>query len=110
MALAPCLLGYGAVASMLDAHKNTVRKGNTYWPWIQNYVADDYVQAVKTGSALLEEHAQKQSPSRIDELVRIFIHATKVRLSKVYSVHVMLTSQMEIGFWNMFPSQAHSLR
>ncbi|KAG5949800.1 hypothetical protein E4U53_005753 [Claviceps sorghi] len=88
MALAPCLLGYGAVAKMLYAHESTRRdEGNTYWPWIQNYVADDYVQAVKLGSELLEEHMQLQSPNRIEELVNVFIHATK----------------MELGFWEMFP-------
>ena len=54
MALAPCLLGYGAVAKMLDAHAETRRdEGNTYWPWIQNYTADDYVEAVRLGSRML---------------------------------------------------------
>jgi hydroxymethylpyrimidine/phosphomethylpyrimidine kinase len=124
MALAPCLLGYFAVARMLhDDTARTVRKGNTYWPWIQNYVADDYVEAVRLGSGmlrapsfsplqsvsvgallrpalvltdcisaseeLLEKHAQLQSPAQIEELVKIFVHATK----------------MEIGFWDMFPHQ-----
>ncbi|KAG6118681.1 hypothetical protein E4U13_008369 [Claviceps humidiphila] len=88
MALAPCLLGYGAVAKMLHTHESTRRGAeNVYWPWIQNYVADDYVQAVRLGSELLEKHMQLQSPTRIEELVKIFIHATK----------------MEIGFWEMFP-------
>ncbi|KAG6159837.1 hypothetical protein E4U37_002345 [Claviceps purpurea] len=88
MALAPCLLGYGAVAKMLHAHESTRRGAeNVYWPWIQNYLADDYVQAVRLGSELLEKHMQLQSPTRIEELVKIFIHATK----------------MEIGFWEMFP-------
>lgn len=51
MALAPCLLGYGAVAKMLHTHESTRRGAeNVYWPWIQNYVADDYVQAVRLGS------------------------------------------------------------
>lgn len=50
MALAPCLLGYGAVAKQLHGDVKTRREGNTYWNWIENYVADDYVQAVKTGS------------------------------------------------------------
>lgn len=50
MALAPCLLGYGAVAQMLNSHELTRRDGNTYWPWIQNYVAEDYTQAVRLGS------------------------------------------------------------
>lgn len=37
---------------------------------------------------LLERHAVLQSPSRIEELVKIFIHATK----------------MEIAFWEMYSS------
>ncbi|ROW12243.1 hypothetical protein VMCG_00020 [Cytospora schulzeri] len=77
IALAPCLLGYGAVAKMLHGHPRTVKEGNHYWNWIENYVADDYVQAVRTGSELLERHAVLQSPSRIEELIKIFIHAIK---------------------------------
>ncbi|KAF3770281.1 hypothetical protein M406DRAFT_34975 [Cryphonectria parasitica EP155] len=88
VALAPCLLGYGAVAKMLHGDTRTKREGNRYWDWIENYIADDYVQAVKIGSDLLERHAVLQSTLRVEELVKIFIHATK----------------MEIGFWEMFPS------
>lgn len=50
VALAPCLLGYGAIAKQLHGHPKTKTDGNTYWRWILNYVADDYVQAVQTGS------------------------------------------------------------
>ncbi|KAJ3571284.1 hypothetical protein NPX13_g5435 [Xylaria arbuscula] len=88
VSLAPCLLGYGAIAKQLHADPRTKTEGNTYWPWILNYVADDYVQAVQTGCELMERNAVLHSPSRIEELVKIFIHATK----------------MEIGFWEMFPS------
>ena len=78
VALAPCLLGYGALAQQLHSDPKTKREGNTYWTWIQNYVAEDYVTAVKTGRALIEKHASLQSPTRIDELAKVFIHATKV--------------------------------
>ncbi|KAH0599340.1 hypothetical protein MHUMG1_03457 [Metarhizium humberi] len=111
MALAPCLLGYGAVAQMLHSHRLTRTKDNIYWPWIQNYVAEDYTSAVRLGSGeflqracpvlfvadifappsgmpeLLEKHMRLQSPSRVEELIKIFIHGTK----------------METGFWEMFP-------
>lgn len=50
MALAPCLLGYGAAAKMLHDHENTVREDNTYWAWIKNYNEEDYTDAVKLGS------------------------------------------------------------
>ncbi|OLN82720.1 ATP-dependent RNA helicase dbp2 [Colletotrichum chlorophyti] len=78
MALAPCLLGYGAVAKQLHGDVKTKREGNTYWKWIENYVADDYVEAVRIGSELLERHAVLQSPSSIERLVKIFIHGTKI--------------------------------
>lgn len=79
MALAPCLLGYGAIAKHLYASP-TSKTGddNLYWSWIANYVADDYATAVKTGCELLERHAVLQSPGRIEELVGVFVHATKV--------------------------------
>jgi hydroxymethylpyrimidine/phosphomethylpyrimidine kinase / thiaminase len=50
IALAPCLLGYGALAKMLHRDPRSVRQGNHYWNWVENYVAADYVQAVETGS------------------------------------------------------------
>jgi len=51
VALAPCLLGYGIIARQLHDHHETKREGeNPYWTWIANYVAEDYVMAVKTGS------------------------------------------------------------
>jgi hypothetical protein len=50
MALAPCLIGYGAIARRLHSDGNTLRDGNKYWKWIENYVADDYTEAVRLGS------------------------------------------------------------
>ncbi|KAJ3496375.1 hypothetical protein NLG97_g2703 [Lecanicillium saksenae] len=73
------------------AHPATVREkeANTYWPWIENYGAADYVEAVRLGSDLIERNIRLCSPARIDELVKIFIHGTR----------------MEIGFWEMFPAK-----
>jgi len=78
VALAPCLIGYGQIAQRLHADPETKREGNIYWKWIENYVAQDYVEAVEFGSALIERHAVLQSPSKIEGLIAIFIHATKV--------------------------------
>ncbi|KAK6950423.1 hypothetical protein Daesc_008751 [Daldinia eschscholtzii] len=50
IALAPCLLGYGAIAKQLYGDPRTKTEGNTYWKWILNYIAEDYVEAVATGS------------------------------------------------------------
>jgi thiaminase len=53
VALAPCLLGYAAAAQHLYNDAESVREENPYWKWIENYVADDYVQAVRKGSGTL---------------------------------------------------------
>lgn len=107
MALAPCLIGYGAIAKRLYTEKETLREGNRYWRWIENYVAEDYTEAVRLGSGkntfffssqrtqvyvvdrsvleLLETHIRQVSPSRMEELIKIFIRAT----------------ELEISFWDM---------
>jgi hydroxymethylpyrimidine/phosphomethylpyrimidine kinase len=56
IALAPCLLGYGAIAKMLEVHPATVRDDNPYWDWIANYNAEDYVSAVQKGTGTFRCH------------------------------------------------------
>ncbi|KAL5118041.1 trifunctional hydroxymethylpyrimidine kinase/phosphomethylpyrimidine kinase/thiaminase [Pleosporales sp. CAS-2024a] len=85
VALLPCLMGYGTIARRLYQNPQTVREGSKYWAWIEQYVGQEYIDAMARGSDLIEEHASKQSVSRIEELARIFIHATN----------------MERGFWDM---------
>lgn len=81
IALMPCLIGYGHIARRLYDDPKTKREDNAYWNWVEQYVAEDYTDAVKAGLEIIEKHAVLQSPSRIEQLVQIFIHATKVRLS-----------------------------
>ena len=50
ISMAPCLIGYGVIANRLHADPNTKCDGNIYWTWIENYVADDYTEAVKVGT------------------------------------------------------------
>lgn len=51
ISLLPCLLGYGMIAARLKAEQkaNPPKQPNRYQTWIDNYVAEDYVAAVKTG-------------------------------------------------------------
>ncbi|KAI4727722.1 hypothetical protein E4T49_04506 [Aureobasidium sp. EXF-10728] len=81
IAMFPCLLGYHHIAKRLSALQDpsAPKNANRYRQWIDNYIADDYTQAVGKGMELVEGHISKQSPSRIEELVKIFIHATKAR-------------------------------
>jgi thiaminase len=48
--MAPCLIGYAVIARRLYDDPKTKREDNMYWQWIENYVADDYSEAVNIGS------------------------------------------------------------
>jgi thiaminase len=50
IAMAPCLVGYGVLAKQLHADSRSKRENNMYWAWIQNYVSDEYLAALKVGS------------------------------------------------------------
>ncbi|KAI1310925.1 Rapamycin-insensitive companion of mTOR, N-term-domain-containing protein [Xylaria venustula] len=94
VALAPCLLGYGAIAKQLHADPRTKTEGNTVGVFPFLSISFSFLPTCSSscwgncGGILLAENAVLHSPSRIEELVKVFIHATK----------------MEIGFWEMFPS------
>ncbi|KAI4819777.1 hypothetical protein E4T45_10531 [Aureobasidium sp. EXF-8846] len=103
IAMFPCLLGYHHIAQRLSSLQDpsVPKNANRYRQWIDNYIADDYTQAVGKGMELVEGHIFKQSPSRIEDLVKIFIHATKAS-GMLILVSILLTRlQMECGFWAM---------
>lgn len=95
---------------------NEAMEANPYLSWINNYVADDYTAAVEKGcgipihfhrpfrmltmyEALIEKHAVHQSPHRIEELIVIFIHATKASAPVISSCSFSLTTVYPDGDW-----------
>jgi len=62
IALAPCLIGYGVIAKRLHADSNTLREGNRYWKWIENYAAEDYDEAVELGIGTLGPLLKLENP------------------------------------------------
>ncbi|EDU51508.1 multifunctional protein thiED [Pyrenophora tritici-repentis Pt-1C-BFP] len=50
IALLPCLIGYGIIAKRLYEDPSSVRVGSRYWIWIEQYVADEYRQAMMRGN------------------------------------------------------------
>lgn len=51
----PCLLGYHYIAQRLSALQDPAapKNANRYRQWIDNYIADDYTQAVGKGMGKL---------------------------------------------------------
>jgi thiaminase len=105
VALLPCLIGYGMIARRLYEDPKTIREGSRYWAWIEQYVGQEYMDAMMRGSDLIEEHAGNQSVSRVEELAQVFIHATNVRTCRSPIVLFVPARadlrQMERGFWDM---------
>lgn len=77
VALSPCLFGYLEAADRRYKDPQSVSRGNPYWRWVENYLADDYVEASNTGRELLETHVMNVSPERLEQLVTIFAQATE---------------------------------
>ena len=62
---------------------------------------------------LYERHAVNQSPARIEELVKIFIHATKVTIISYVSRYLELTSvrwKQDFGTWEQVDIDCDLLR
>ena len=87
VAFAPCLLGYGAIARRIhsealaaapDTPKDTLFAQNSYVKWIETYIGEDYAEAERVGSELLERGAVGLSRSGLEEAVEVFVGATKV--------------------------------
>lgn len=55
IAMFPCLLGYHYIAQRLSALQDPAapKNANRYRQWIDNYIADDYTQAVGKGMGKL---------------------------------------------------------
>jgi thiaminase len=60
IALLPCLIGYGIIARRLYDDPSTVREGSKYWKWIEQYVGQEYIDAMVRGSDMIEEQVKKQ--------------------------------------------------
>lgn len=56
----PCLLGYHHIARRLHSIQDPTKpkNANRYRQWIDNYVADDYTQAVSAGTGMFPSYGE----------------------------------------------------
>ncbi|WP_447555580.1 thiaminase II [Vreelandella sp. EE22] len=86
VALAPCLIGYGEIANWLNAQGSTVRGGdNAFDAWIAMYEGEEFQAAMHAELEWLNARLAEVSPTRFEELTKIFRDATR----------------LEIDFWQM---------
>ncbi|PNS13793.1 hypothetical protein CAC42_3286 [Sphaceloma murrayae] len=105
VALGSCMIGYGEVAEGIAARwrgdgagpraqaaavggsgsgereTEHLAAASPYARWVYSYVSDDYRDAVRSATDLLEAYAPRQSPERIDELVKIWAKATRLEIA-----------------------------
>lgn len=86
VALSPCMVGYGEIANWLNNRAPTIRGDtNPYDAWIAMYESDEFQDAMQAEIRWLNERLGDVSPTRFEQLTRIFRDATR----------------LEIDFWEM---------
>lgn len=86
VALSPCMVGYGEIANWLNQRADTIRgEANPYDAWIAMYESDEFQDAMQAEIRWLDERLADVSPTRFEQLTRIFRDATR----------------LEIDFWDM---------
>jgi thiaminase len=98
VAMAPCLIGYQAIARRLE--KQGVKDSNMYWEWVESYAGKDYAEAVIKGRELLERYAQDVGVKRVEGLVDIFARATKVSFISPFERREKLVCDMKLTLWD----------
>ncbi|WP_027961537.1 thiaminase II [Halomonas halodenitrificans] len=86
VALAPCLVGYGAISRWQAKQPFTVRgDANPFEKWLQMYASDEFQAAMHDEIAWLDARLADVTPERFAQLTTIFRDATR----------------LEIDFWQM---------
>lgn len=80
------MLGYYEIANRLYNDPSTVRgEKNRYWKWIESYVAEEYVEAVRVAREGVERAVKGVGVREVEEGVRVFGEGCA----------------LEVGFWEM---------
>lgn len=86
VALAPCMLGYAEIGTVLAASPATKVTGNPYYPWIEMYASDDYQAVARAEKQTLDRLLHDRGgPGRMTSLTTTFRQATR----------------LETAFWEM---------
>jgi len=79
VALAPCVIGYGEIATRLAAQPQAHASNNPYRIWIDEYAGAPYQAVAAAARAHLDRLADRYvTPAREAELVATFREATRL--------------------------------
>ncbi|MCJ8520178.1 thiaminase/transcriptional activator TenA [Pseudorhizobium tarimense] len=78
VALAPCIIGYGEIASWIERQPFTNTTGNPYQDWIEMYAGDEYQELVRSELEWLNRRLSQVDQTRFDRLSVVFRDATRL--------------------------------
>ncbi len=79
VALAPCMIGYAAIAAERMADPATRHDGNPYRDWLDMYAGDEYQRLAREMAAALDEQfARRGGEGRVPALAASFTTATRL--------------------------------
>jgi len=79
VALAPCVIGYAEIATLLAARHDANAASNPYGSWIREYAGPEYQAVASKARAHLDRLADLYAtPAREAELIAIFKEATRL--------------------------------
>lgn len=78
VALAPCIIGYGEIASWILSQPFTKTTGNPYWDWIEMYAGEDYQMLVRSELEWLNHRLSHVDETRLERLSVVFRDATRL--------------------------------
>lgn len=79
VALAPCIIGYAEIGTMLAAQPGATDEGNPYRDWIEMYAGEEYQQVARAHASQLDRlMAERGGPGRMAGLEENFRTATRL--------------------------------
>lgn len=90
VALSPCIIGYGEIASWIMRQPFTKVAGNPYGAWIEMYAGPEYQALVESELQWLNQRLSQVDETRLERLSVVFRDATR----------------LEADFWQMGLDQA----
>ncbi len=78
VALAPCIIGYGEIASWIRQQSFTRHEGNPYGDWIDMYAGDEYQGLVASEKSWLNDRLAEVDANRLKRLSIVFRDATRL--------------------------------
>lgn len=78
VALAPCIIGYGEIATWIRQQTFTLQQGNPYADWIGMYAGEEYRGLVAAELSWLNDRLAKVDAGRLKQLSVVFRDATRL--------------------------------